>query len=773
MPIYRTAVSLGNKLAQVNLAHVLESMGHFEESRESFQSLVVHAMEGKLPYTHFLLRQITVTPRILPSNEHLNALRSKMNIDLDMFLLLDNSRDNFYVDNSAPLHFGFYTGFYWTYQLNSMALGNNIPNSTNINNVVLKTKLYHAYLKYCPALSNGVFVEGMGRYGSKDNVSTPNANRSELTGDHFNESGISTNVFAENSASLSSSFESKNPMYFRLLYTHADEIYLRMHAEGGVKIVDLASVDTAGGVGVDPLHISSSDNALNKMPYSSTIEFSRRKLSKRIHVNGDSIDSLSLTEPVATGGSHATNSPIKIGFISRFFRVHAVGILSEGIIQALSEFEQYEIHVFFIDGNTQEMKVPSGAYDHSAHNLYHDPVQMHIITHADYTYYLSTDISEISQFVKSLNLDILIYPEVGIDIVCYFLAFSRLAKVQAAWIGHPDTTGINTIDYFITTDMLPEFLVEANKLKMSGCTMSPHVTFDRFTKLDKKQAKLIYHQQQSEKANSALASECEHVVHTYNGEYSSYAPAISQHTSTSFSEDNVYLLSNMGTYFKDKYAEYAKLLKESPRTALLDRSKFIDYMRLPKTAHILLIAQPLYKLHTVFDEVVTKVLLQDRLAYLIIVDSVNVSSWQNLYIDRLSRRHSVDIKERVIFFVASTLEDTLTAMAAAHVLLDPFPVSGYLANLQALSIGLPVVTLPSDSLAGRMGLILYNMIGYYDLVCSTAQSYVSSIHSITHNPKVRAAHVQQIIAKRGALFDSSGVVKDWQRMIAYMMKHSV
>ena len=50
--------------------------------------------------------------------------------------------------------------------------------------------------------------------------------------------------------------------------------------------------------------------------------------------------------------------------------------------------------------------------------------------------------------------DILIYPEVGMDLVTYQLATCRLAPVQCVSWGHPTTTGLPTIDYMLSSDLM-------------------------------------------------------------------------------------------------------------------------------------------------------------------------------------------------------------------------------------------------------------------------------------------------------------------------------
>jgi predicted O-linked N-acetylglucosamine transferase (SPINDLY family) len=52
--------------------------------------------------------------------------------------------------------------------------------------------------------------------------------------------------------------------------------------------------------------------------------------------------------------------------------------------------------------------------------------------------------------IKSQRLDVLIYPEIGMDPLTARLASLRLAPVQAASWGHPESTGLPTIDLYLS-----------------------------------------------------------------------------------------------------------------------------------------------------------------------------------------------------------------------------------------------------------------------------------------------------------------------------------
>jgi predicted O-linked N-acetylglucosamine transferase (SPINDLY family) len=52
--------------------------------------------------------------------------------------------------------------------------------------------------------------------------------------------------------------------------------------------------------------------------------------------------------------------------------------------------------------------------------------------------------------IANLNLDVLVYLDIGMEPVSYLLGHARLARTQVVLGGHPITTGISTIDYYLS-----------------------------------------------------------------------------------------------------------------------------------------------------------------------------------------------------------------------------------------------------------------------------------------------------------------------------------
>ena len=65
-----------------------------------------------------------------------------------------------------------------------------------------------------------------------------------------------------------------------------------------------------------------------------------------------------------------------------------------------------------------------------------------------------TDLKDARSRIAEEDLDVLFFTDIGMEPISYALAFSRLASVQCATWGHPVTTGIETIDYFVSSELL-------------------------------------------------------------------------------------------------------------------------------------------------------------------------------------------------------------------------------------------------------------------------------------------------------------------------------
>ena len=130
----------------------------------------------------------------------------------------------------------------------------------------------------------------------------------------------------------------------------------------------------------------------------------------------------------------AANRRIRIGFVSTFFYNHSIGRLNRGLIAALSR-DRFEVHVFAIDAPDDETARLIGGMADSHHPL---PNNVNAVAHA----------------IEEAALDVLYYPEIGLHPTPYYLAFHRLAPLQCVSYGHPMTTGIDTIDYFLSASDL-------------------------------------------------------------------------------------------------------------------------------------------------------------------------------------------------------------------------------------------------------------------------------------------------------------------------------
>ncbi|XWK86877.1 MAG: tetratricopeptide repeat protein [Phormidium sp.] len=125
---------------------------------------------------------------------------------------------------------------------------------------------------------------------------------------------------------------------------------------------------------------------------------------------------------------------IRIGYVSDSFHWHTVGTVFLGWIKHCQN-QDFEVYCYYInhqiDEITEEYQKHSNYFHHIPHNL-----------------------EATCQQIIDDKLHILVFLDIGMTPQMTQLAALRLAPIQCAAWGHPVTTGLPTIDYYLSSDLL-------------------------------------------------------------------------------------------------------------------------------------------------------------------------------------------------------------------------------------------------------------------------------------------------------------------------------
>src|SRR5258706_71436 len=164
--------------------------------------------------------------------------------------------------------------------------------------------------------------------------------------------------------------------------------------------------------------------------------------------------------PTFTEPGVAQSGALRVGIVSAHIRDHSVWTtIIKGWLQNFDR-DRFEFHSFHVgskhDEETAWAQSQSTSFEHGA--------------------------KELRQWVDRIlakRLDVLIYPEIGMDAMTVRLASLRLAPVQAVAWGHPETSGLPTMDYYLSATALEPSNAQENYTEQLvafprlGCCYTP------------------------------------------------------------------------------------------------------------------------------------------------------------------------------------------------------------------------------------------------------------------------------------------------------------
>lgn len=126
---------------------------------------------------------------------------------------------------------------------------------------------------------------------------------------------------------------------------------------------------------------------------------------------------------------------IRVGYVSCNLYGHTIGKLFGGWIK-MADRNQFTVYCYYLGSvRDQGSRIIERWSDH-------------------YHHLTPSDLSGVADAIDRDDLDILVYPDIGMDPYTHLLAALRLAPVQCVSWGHPVTTGLPTLDYFLTSELM-------------------------------------------------------------------------------------------------------------------------------------------------------------------------------------------------------------------------------------------------------------------------------------------------------------------------------
>jgi hypothetical protein len=444
---------------------------------------------------------------------------------------------------------------------------------------------------------------------------------------------------------------------------------------------------------------------------------------------------------------------IRIGFVSSHFRRHSICKLFCNVISGLAnhthrtpsgELLGFEVYIF-------------SGQDQSKEDGYTTQLKQNVKEFVRIKKFTIPSRRE----VTNRFIDVLVYLDIGMDPSTSVWGASKLAPIQACLWGHPTTTGMGSMDYFISADG--------------------------------------YH---AGRIGRSLESQGESLIETY--ENTNWY----EETERSFTEQLVRLPSAaLGFAFNKPTLELQNLdtmIKSSPSpedlvttpegllnsisllmlnstlpnaTDSIHSLESVVQLKSQNGSKLVLIPQHLPKFHPGMDSLLFRILSTIPDSYIVITYEMKRTMWRRTLEKRwLSIGISQEmINTRFLWLTQLSPQQYLGLLALGDVMLDPFPFGGGVTSLEAFSMCTPVLTLPKKQTvpaltAGMIRAMFPNNEELLDeFIFTDEDNLFNQIQTLLTDPQKRFSLRQSICDHNDRLYSGSVVsmetIDEWGQFL--------
>lgn len=226
---------------------------------------------------------------------------------------------------------------------------------------------------------------------------------------------------------------------------------------------------------------------------------------------------------------------------------------------------------------------------------------------------------------------------------------------------------------------------------------------------------------------------------------------------------------------QNQYREKLLLMDSLPSyfyaPELPDTFKTRAELSLPEDAKLYVCPQTLLKFHPDFDQILAQILSQDSQGLILLPEGLH-----SIWTEQLKQRFQQTIPEvmdRIRFLPQLSYSDYLSLLHRSDAMLDPIHFGGGLTTYELLALGIPVVTMPGDSLRGRFTLGCYLKMDFMDCVVESVEAYVALAIKLANDQPYRQSLQRRIQAANSVLFEDRTSVLQLEQVLIQAVENAV
>ncbi|CAH0370893.1 unnamed protein product [Pelagomonas calceolata] len=357
-------------------------------------------------------------------------------------------------------------------------------------------------------------------------------------------------------------------------------------------------------------------------------------------------------------------------------------------------------------------------------------------------YIPSDDMVEAANVIEQARPDVLVYLALGLAHQTYALARRRLARVVLVFgHGHPLTSGLDTVDYFVSSESYERDPTWPNR----GASSRHAINAEAAVFFDDDSMVLGASSDADDAARKAAGLAPDYGATGATLRLDAAAP---RGDGAQKYEEQLVLFEHSSIGFDEPPAP--------PYSTRAD-------LDLPENAPVFCVLQHSKKLHPDFDAALASVLEKAPEAFILLLEGART------HVPRFNQSLGEDALEQLIFLPRMSRERVLQVVSQCDAFLDTYPWGGGVTVLESLAMCTPVVVLPRKTTILQLGLGHLRTIGLErDLAARDVDQFGAIAARLGTDNYFRQHMRQTICTRKKLLFMSNESVDEWARFLIHV-----